>query len=465
MLALAALQIATAFPPVLIPKPKSVLLDYSQPVQITGAWTFPAGRPKFFEVFTQFLGNRFTGDWANQKAAPVSFDGGIIDRKMPEGHYRIRISPTQVSVFGQGAAGLRNGMIKLSQLAVVSNSKLILPTGEVTDTPVRDFRGVHLFVGPQALGFHKKLWTNVLRPMQFNYVLLECSRTRWKALGADAPKEYMSVADLRELVKFYRSIEVEPIPLVQSFGHMEWLTTIPRYKQLTVNPDIAYTLDPRKPATEEFLKELWTEVQDVFKPKTIHFGGDEIDMRGIEPKDPALTTELWKAMMPIYDRIRKQHKVQMMLWGDKALAPSEAIDAGFGDNEVEARKRREAIPRGAMITDWHYKAEPKHGPFLSSLQTWKVAGFTPIAASWFRPENIKGLYTAADVEQVGTLITSWAGYESNEANMRKEQKQFDAMILAGDFTWSARTEYLSELPYDPAKVFESLYNPTPVAVK
>lgn len=465
MLAMAALHFAIAFPPVLIPKPRSVLLDYSRPVHVTGAWAFPAGRPKFFEVFTQFLGNRFVGDWATRKATPVNFDGGIIDRKMPDGHYRIRISPTQVSVFGQGAEGLRNGMIKLSQLAVVSDSKVILPSGEVTDTPSRDFRGVHLFVGPQSLAFHKKLWTNVLRPMQFNHVLLECSRTQWKALGATAPKEYMSVADLRALVKFYRSIEVEPIPLVQSFGHMEWLTTIPKYKELAVNPAVAYTLDPRKPGTEALLTELWTEVQDVFKSKTIHFGADEIDMRGIEPKDPALTTQLWQSMMPIFDRIRKQHKAKMMIWGDKALAPSEAIDAAYGDNETDARKRRNAIPSGTIITDWHYKADSAHGQFLTSLQTWKIAGLTPIASAWLRPENIKGFYTAADVERVGTLITTWAGYESNEANMRKEQKQFDAMILAGDYSWSARTEYLSELPYNPAEVFEALYNPTPVAVK
>lgn len=458
MVALVALLPNLFVAPVLIPKPKMLLLDYNRPVEVTGAWTFPAAKPKFFDVFIQGLSHRYQGTWTGGKGLAMVFDGGIIDKQLPDGYYKIQIQNNQVSVFGQGSAGLRNGMMKLAQLATVSNSKLVLPTGEVTDTPSRDFRGVHLQVGPEALGFHKKLWSNVLRPMQFNYVLLDVSRVRWATLGTDAPKDGMSVEDLRALVKFYRSIEVEPIPLIPSFSYVSWLPKTPKYEALKVSDTL---LDPRKPEAEAFLDALWAEANEIFRSKTLHFGGDSLG----EGASYELATQLWKGSMPVFDRIRKKQKAQMMLWGDLALGPGEAVDSTLADSLLEARTRRDSIPKGALIADRHYKADTGHSQFLTSLQLWKTASLSPIATAWQSPENIKGFYTAADVERAGTLITTWGMTDSSETQMRKNQKQFDAMILAGDYSWSARTEYLNELPYDPAKVFQEWFNPSPIPVK
>lgn len=445
--------------PPLIPNPKMSILDYTNTLTITNLWKLPAGRPKFFDLFRAELERRFELPVAGSLPDRISFDGGMSDFKKTEGTYHLKITKDSISVYGQEAMGLRNGIYRLLQLAFIKDGKLCLPTGVIEDEPRSDFRGVHLFVGPKSLEFQQKLWTNVLRPLGFNKVVLQCERTEWKSLPNLRGGINMKQEDLVKLFNWYRTQEVEPIPLIQSFGHMEWFFAGAANRQLAYNPQDPYAIDPRKPEAKELVGKVWDEAVQVLRPKTIHFGLDEVDMTGFGKRNPAETTEMWTTLLPYLGSVAKRNNVKMMLWGDEGLAPGEAVDATNGDDAENALARRKAIPKGSFIADWHYRADTSHTPFLKSLQTWKVNGQIPIATSWYRPENIRGFYVAADLERVGTLQTTWAGYESSEENMLSELKQFSAMVLAGDYGWSGRLERPDELPYDPMKVFAKMYSP------
>ena len=444
--------------PPLIPQPKNSLIDWKNTATVTGLWELPAGKFKFFELLTKKLGERFefptkpTGD-------KIKIDGGMSDLQMREGGYRLVIRPDSISMYGKGEAGLRNAVYRLAQIAFVKRGRVVVPTGTIEDEPRSDFRGVHLFVGPQAPAFQQRLWENVLLPLGMNKVVLQCERTEWKTLPKVSDGMTMKQADLVDLFGWYRKQSVEPIPLIQSLGHMEWFFARGANLDLAYNREIPYTIDPRKPESKELIGKLWDEVGAVLKPKTIHFGLDEIDMRGFTKKDPAHVTELWELMLPSLGDIAKRNNAKMMLWGDEGLSPSDAVDATNGFDLENARKRRKAIPKGALIADWHYKADQNHRPFIKSLQTWKLDEFQPIASMWFRPENIRGFSVAADIESVGTLQTTWAGYESNESNMIKQLKQFEAMVYAADYGWSGRTELIEDLDYRADTVFASLYSP------
>ena len=445
--------------PPLIPSPKMAILDWNNTLTISNLWKFPAGRPKFFDLFRAEIEKRFELPEVGKLENRISFDGGMSDFKQREGTYHLKITKDSISVYGQEAAGLRNAMYRLAQMVILKNGKLCLPTGAIEDEPRSDFRGAHLFVGPQALEFHQKLWNNVLRPLGFNKVVLQSERTNWNALASTQDPNLMKQSDLVKLFKWYRSQEVEPIPLIQSLGHMNWLFAAGADKNLAVNPQSPYTIDPRKPGAKELVGAIWDEAILALKPKTIHVGLDEVDMIGFPINDPKFTTELWKEMVPFLGALAKRNNVNLMLWGDEGLAPGEAIDATNGDDRTNAAQRRKAIPQGSFIADWHYKAEQSHLPFLKSLQKWKLEGFQPIASTWYQPENIRGFGIAADVEGAGTLQTTWAGYESSEGNMLKNLNQFSALVLAGDYGWSGRLEKIAELPYDPIRVFAKMYNP------
>lgn len=447
--------------PVLIPKPKTDQLKWEKTLPLTGNWSFPAGRFRHFDQFQAALRRRFRIPPPSGAAIPV--DGGTAKLGLRAGGYRIIVTPTKVSVIGQEDEGLRYGLERLAGLAFVKDGKLQLPTGLLLDEPVRDFRGVHLFVGPEANGFQKRLWERVLLPLGMNKAVLQCERTAWNSLPGIRTDITMDREALAHLFAMYRGMGVEPIPLIQSFGHMEWLFAKESNLDIAFNPEVLYAIDPRKPRTREVLNALWDEAITLLKPDRIHFGLDEVDMRGF-PDDPALVTDLWTMHLPFLGGIAKRHGKEMMLWGDQALAPGEAIDAAFGNDKENAARRRAAIPKGATITDWHYKADPKPSDFTGSLQLWKNSGLRPIASTWLDLENIRGFNLAADLESVGTLQTTWVGYESNETNMLRNIGQFVAMVYAADTSWSARQETLDRLPYSPGRVFARMMYGSPLPV-
>lgn len=446
----------TPFP--LIPKPKAVRLDPSKPVEITGAYKFPIGRVRFWDLFQRGLANQFVLPPADPKGKPLTFDAGVSKLDRRPGGYEITIrSDGRVSVLGEEDEGLRNGLRRLASLAFVRNGRLWLPTGTLNDEPTLEWRGVHLFVGPQAPAFQAKLWDRVLLPLGFNQAVLQCERTQWKSSPLDPSLEPMTTADLAALFAAYRQNGIEPIPLIQSLGHMEWFFAGGKRLDWAVNRDVPYTLDVRKPEAVAALGALWKEAADLLHPKVMHFGADEIDMRGFPSPSGALTTELWTAAMPELKKIAQAHDAKMMIWGDQALAPGEAPDAALAPSKAEAATRRGAIPRGTWIGDWHYKDDPRPELFYPTLQIWKRDNLWPIATAWYRPNNVRAMALAADLERVGYLQTTWAGYQSSEANMLRNLDQFTAMVLAGDYTWSGRQEAVDRLGYDPAEVFRRLY--------
>ncbi|MER3495471.1 MAG: hypothetical protein C4320_00735, partial [Armatimonadota bacterium] len=441
----------------LIPKPKLAILDYDRPLEITGLWSLPAGRPRRFDDLLAALARRFDLPTGGPGKARVAIDGGMADLRKTEGAYRITITARGISVIGEKDDGVRNGMERVAQLAFAKDGKLYIPTGRIEDEPGREFRGVHLFVGPQARPFQERLWTRVLRPLGLNRVVLQCERTAWDTLPGISTSMTMPKPELTKLFDWYRSQAVEPIPLVQSWGHAEWIFANGKNLELAYNRDVPYALDPRKPEVRPLLNRLWDEIIAATKAKTIHFGLDEVDMRGMEPVDDALVTRMWQEHLPFLGTIAKRHGVGMMLWGDALLAPGEAPDAAFGRTKAHAQARRDAVPKGTFIADWHYKADARPQVFLPNLQVLKLDGFIPIATTWNRPENIRGFTLAADLERVGTLQSTWAGYESGEPSLLANLPQFWAMVLSADYSWSARQDAVDQLGYDPAVVFRRMY--------
>lgn len=446
----------------LVPRPKEVNLNWQKPIELSGLYRYPVGRVRFWNEYAKVLRQHFVLGPVRPGAVPVSVDAGVSNLERRPGAYEITIRPNgRVSVLGQEDEGLRNGLRRLGGLVFLRKGRLYLPTGTLVDEPALTWRGVHLFVGPEARAFQGRLWDRVLSPMFFNRVVLQCERTQWQSTDIDPSERPMKRADLVGLFDDYRKRGVEPIPLVQSLGHMGWFFAGGKRTSLAVNPETPFTLDFRKPDAVGAIRSLWTEVATVLQPKSFHFGCDEIGLRGFPADKTRLTTELWKLAMPELDAIAKEHNAQPMIWGDQALSPNEAIDAANGFSPAEAALRRSFIPKRMQVADWHYRDDARPEVFYPSLQLWRREGFTPIAAGWYRNNNVRGFALAADLERTGYLQTTWAGYESNEENMLKNLSQFSAMVLAADYAWSARQESVENVGYDPEALFRRMYFGTP----
>jgi hexosaminidase len=431
--------LATQFRPFpLIPKPTTSTLKWTKP------------------VICEIPNNFADGIFKSGKADAKNFSPPIRFYKDDNEGFKISITRQQIGILSKPGINQSMAVEYLSRLTKINNGAKVLPTGTVELRPKVAWRGVHLFVGPKALAFHKKLWTRVLLPLGFNKVVLQCEQTEWKCLPNLKGGISMKREDLRKLCDWYRSVGVEVIPLIQSFGHVKWLNNNGANRDLFLNPTVPFAVDPRKARVKQLYSKLWKEVIEVTKPKTIHVGLDEVDFRGF-PTDPELLTKLWKIQVPFLATLAKQNKVTMMLWGDELLAPGEGAAPHRAKTKENAKARRSVIPKGSYICDWHYQKNADPKLYEASLELFQNEGFRPIASSWFEPENVRGFNLAAISAGAGTLQTTWAGYESNEIVMTKNLSQFSAMILASDYAWSGRTELPSKIGYDPAKVFNRLY--------
>ncbi len=446
--------LADTGPRELIPKPRSVTYDTSRP---NIAWNrLKSKQWNRLTLLNRLMSERF--DMSQQpKAAKWDLMLTVATNvNLPAEGYRLVIDGRGVTIESKDEAGLKAAQCTLVDLMRAEQGMIVVPRCTIVDEPKVAFRGAHLFVGPQALAFQSKLMDRVLRPLKLNRVVLQCERTDWLSTPGIKTGITMDRLDLQRLFERYRATGMEPIPLIQSFGHMEWLFANNRNKSLALNPDVPYAIDPRKPESRILLEKIWLEAIALLQPKTLHFGLDEVDMRGMDEDDHALVTELWNLHIPWLGSIAKKYKMDMMLWGDQALAPGEAPDAALGDNAAEALKRRQAIPAGAMIADWHYK-DDTNPQIFNSLKLWKEAGMKPVASTWFRTGNIYGFIQRAITEQAGVLQTTWAGYESNEDSLLNNFRQYSAFVLAADYAWSGRTEPPVSLPYRPEAVLQRLY--------
>lgn len=442
----------------ILPTPREDLLKRDQPMVIGEELGVdpPIGMEDVGEEIVSALKARFDVPQLQATQSGATVFVRLENLNLPSGGYEMRINSRTAMILGQDPEGIRNAIGTLSQIAFARDGELCLPSGIVRDWPATSWRGVHLFVGPEALDFHQKLWNRVLLPLKFNKVVLECERTKWHALPNPKPSDYMSRTDLLALADYYRRHDVEVIPLIQSFGHMDWLLSNSENVDLALYPQPAYSIDPRLPKAKTLLAKVWDEAIAMLHPKTIHFGLDEINLRW-PTKDSDLATQLWQVQVPYLSSIASSHNCGMMCWGDQCLAPSEAPDAALAGTPAIAAVRRSYLPKGSMIGDWHYKNDPNPDRFAASLQLWKQEGDNPIAATWFNLDNIRGFYLAAIAAGVGTLQTTWAGKQSDEADMIREFRQFSAMVVAADYAWSGRKDEVSKLGYDPAEVFSRLY--------
>lgn len=386
----------------------------------------------------------------------------ISDKKAASGSYHITTTKSEISVWAQDEIGLKFAATTLAELYGNRDGVVGLPQVEIVDYPVVDWRGVHMFVGPQALAYQTRLMDRVLVPSRLNQVVLQCEQTDWECMPKIRTAQTMSKKDLAMLIERYRNQGIEPTPLIQSWGHMRWFFANSQNLDVAWNPKNAFGIDPRKPEARDRVEKIWREAHALFRPKIMHFGLDEIDLNGME-KNPELVTKMWCDYVPILSNLAAKLGSKPMFWSDKALAPGEGPDACHAETKDHAKRRRDAIPDGAFIGDWHYKDvdDPK---IYTSLKIWQDSGQVPIATTWNRPNNIRGFIKAAAERKTGFLQSTWAGYTSSQEAMLSEFSQMASYIYAGECGWRGDAiepnlpiERLQQLYFGEAKSAKPLY--------
>lgn len=471
--------------PELVPPPKILWRDTGEPFRLAAGQTAQIhieeeAYRRAAESLARAL-RRYGIDSAIRVAPPAPgciFIGGNphLQRQHPvpdqQGAYYLEVHPDIVRIVGRLPEGAFYGVQTLIQwLQPVPNALQATPV-RIIDYPHLKWRGVHLFGSTQP-DFLPRLIQNVIAHAKFNHLIIECGYGQWETLrqawvDISAPKTL-----LREAVQVSRQNLIEPIPLIQSLGHMGWAFRNGANQHLAEDPETPWAIAPRSPDARRFLQRLYDEVFEVFQPRYFHVGLDEVTLRGRFPYRPesrgASVAELFVEHAEwLYGELKRRGVEKVLMWGDMLLAPGEANDGGAHAETPQAAqftRARLSQLKDLVVCDWHYT--PTDPEKYISVPTLQASGFTEIiATTWYNPHNIATFAKSARQRRIaGLLQSTWAGYSLNERTLQgAELRQFVAYLIAAAYAWDTDLPMPEQLPYDFERLFiEWFYNaPVPL---
>jgi hexosaminidase len=248
--------------------------------------------------------------------APAGLAVRLHAADLPPEQYRLRFEPGAVHLEAASHSGFLYGLITLGQMlraATAAPDRARIPaTGTIEDAPEYDWRGTHLDVARQFYDItelHRLLaimaWNKMNR---FHLHLTEDEAWRWEVSaypelvaqgayrghglalppllgsGAEPYGGSYSKAELRALVTFATSLNIEIMPEIDVPGHcyaavqaLSWLRDPGEngeYRSTQGFPNNC--LSPAVPRTAAFIDTLFQELMELFPGRYIHVGGDEV---------------------------------------------------------------------------------------------------------------------------------------------------------------------------------------------
>ena len=222
---------------------------------------------------------------------------------MPENEqnqaYSLHSSKKQVTITAGTLQGLFYGLQTLRQLILFGendDNTFTLPAVEINDSPRFAWRGIMLdesrhFFGKETVKqlldlmalhklniFHWHLtdvpgWRIEIR----QYPKLTTIGARGNQINPDAPAQFYTQDDIREIVKYAADRFIEIVPEIDMPGHAAAANrAYPEFSGGGSERYPEFTFNPGKKGTYTYLTNILREVTELFPSKYIHLGGDEV---------------------------------------------------------------------------------------------------------------------------------------------------------------------------------------------
>lgn len=378
-------------------------------------------------------------------------------RQHDEG-YRLEVSSTGLTIIGSTPRGAFYGLQTLAQLRRATSNELASVV--IEDWPALSFRGLHWYPSEPGVDLNRKT-IELMARLKLNHAVIQAESARWTSFPELAVPQSIKKEHLVELVKLCRANFIEPIPLIATPGHMEWAFRHGANRTIVEDPQVPFAYNVKDPRSYAFIQTLLQEVIDVFEPKMIHLGHDEVGRRGRFPNPTRgeYSGETLSELVVLHaTRMHawlEERGIRMMLWSDMFLHDDEVGRSGAANapSLVEAQQMRQSLPKDVVFTDWHYQPVENY----PSINVFQNAGFDTIVCPWREPENIYHFaHEAVAQNAMGLLQPTWV-YFPSEAVLATETAQYAGYVLAAEYAWSDRPEPPDELPYRADEVFFAHY--------
>jgi len=226
----------------------------------------------------------------------------------------------------------------------------------------------------------------------------------------------LSKEEVRGILTRCRELKIEVIPEVQSLSHSYYLCCA--YPEIAERSDDPWpdTYCPSNPKSYEVLFDVMDEVIEVFQPRIMHIGHDELYHIGICPRCRKQTGHelLAQDLCRIHEFLTARG-VRPFLWGDMLMHFTDAEGqkrGGVAKREVEpcsgktlrtrpTWKAAGKVPEDLLICDWYWSLDPE------SERHFHEHGFDVVYGN-FSPLGFKDWEKRAKVPYVlGAELSSW----------------------------------------------------------
>lgn len=191
-----------------------------------------------------------------------------------------------------------------------------------------------------------KKWLKKAADMGYNAVLWEVEgKIKWKTCPECVDKDAFSKETFKEILQYSRSLGLEPIPLLQTVGHAEYVLRHKKYFSFREDPNRYDCYATCKSEVRKFIKDWIKEYLDLFgNVKYFHLGGDEAYVFATSPGCAAQAKLIGKGKLyaeymtdiakPLLDK-----GIRPSIWNDMIMHYPDDITA---------------IPKSFVIWDWNY---------------------------------------------------------------------------------------------------------------
>ncbi len=338
--------------------------------------------------------------------------------------YRLEVTPERVEVFARTPRGAFYALQTLVSTGAAC--------GTIVDWPDIDMRSNLVMIDKDSLRIQGEFIDRIYAPSKINTLFIECEYAAWDALGPIRQDWAMSKDDLRKLVALAEENYIEVVPLFQTLGHCEWLFKNGQNRDMAENPSRCTVYNVRNPRVHPLMEQVLNEVIDVFHPRMLHIGHDEIGGEHEYPFRPENIAEGGNRLIMddimFYYNFCKRNNLQMMIWHDMFIRTPQKPNGAFGLAED-----RKSLPRDIVFAFWNYGAEIDE-PTIAELT---ADGFPVVLCGWDNRDNIRNLTAlAGKYHASGYMTTTWAGYDKSASILDREFNQVAAYISGSSRAWN-----------------------------
>jgi len=353
-----------------------------------------------------------------------------------EGYY-LWIDHVGMIIYANASHGCFNGLqtfLQMAKWAELNTTDEEFVSIEIADYPKTDKRAFHLDLKDlmPSVEYTKDLLEKMAH-YKYNCVVIEYE-DKFPYEGYLSPvvhEHAWSRKQFHEIMQLCENLFLEVIPLIQIFGHVEFILEKEEFKHLQETPDgkpidlkdtyQVFSLCPLHSESEKLAFEIVDQIIEAHpNSEFIHIGADEVYQLGNCPKckkylEDHTKSELYiQFINKVATRVLEHNKFPIM-WHDYLLKYPENL---------------EQLHKDIVIMYWIYKSwrdenlseeEKEAGKILPHFEFFQEKGFrtmgAPSISSDFdllipnlrtRIENIAGqAMRVKESESLGTLITSW----------------------------------------------------------